>query len=204
MTQIMNNENEELIKQPTERTQIMNTENEELIKQLTEMINKPGGKQAARFLLNSLGALPMVGGMIAGASSLWGEKEQQEFNEKITEWATSANVNLTKVLHILESQLREPTKSNLSLLLGEVFNAELPSEYPTEGNLQLSSILNGETRLEFKPYEEKGWISMTPNGNITNMGANNLMINSIEDKKRPWGMGNGFIITFNKSLYEEE
>ena len=45
---------------------------------------------------------------------------------------------------------------------------------------------------------------MTPNGNITNMGANNLMINSIEDKKRPWGMGNGFIITFNKSLYEEE
>lgn len=180
----------------------MDKEKDELIKQLTEMINKPGGKQAARFVLNSLGAIPFVGGAIAATGNIWGEKEQHNFNEKITEWASNANVDLSKVLKVLESQLREPTKSNLALLLGEVLNAELPPEYPAEGTLQAATILHGETLSEFKPYEKIGWITITPNGNLTNMGANNRIGNSIEDKKRPWGLGNGFVITFNKTLYD--
>ena len=179
----------------------MNNEKDEIINQLTEMINKPGGKQAARFILNSLGAIPFVGGAIAATGNLWGEKEQQNFNEKITEWASNANVDLSKVLKVLESQLREPTKSNLALLLGEVLNVELPSVYPNDRILLVVTMLNGETLAEFKPYEKIGWITITPNGNVTNMGANNLSANSIEDKKRPWGMGNGYVITFNKSLY---
>jgi hypothetical protein len=178
-------------------------EKEELIQQLTEIINKPGGKQAARFALNTLGAIPIVGGAIAATGNLWGEKEQQNFNEKITEWASQSNFDLDKVMKVLESELREPSKANLSLLLGEVLNAELPSCYPKEGNLQVATILNGETLNEFKAYEKKGWITITPNGSVTNMGANNRNGNSIEDKKRPWGMGNGFVITFNKSIYEE-
>lgn len=180
----------------------MNNEKDELIKQLTEMINKPGGKQAARFVLNSLGAIPFVGGVIAATGNIWGEKEQQNFNEKITEWVSNANVDLSKVLKVLESQLREPTKSNLALFLGEVLNAELPPNYPVEGILQVATILHDETLSEFKPYEKIGWITITPNGNLTNMGANNRIGNSIEDKKRPWGLGNGYIITFNRTLYE--
>tara|TARA_B100000508_G_scaffold139601_1_gene138321 strand:- start:1935 stop:2474 length:540 start_codon:yes stop_codon:yes gene_type:complete len=177
-------------------------EEKELIEQLNEMLQKPGGKQAARFVLNALGAIPGVGGVIAASGNVWGEKEQQKFNEKITEWASQADTDMQKVLELLDSQLREPTKANLSLLLGEVLNAELPDEYPEQGNLQVATILHGETLGEFKPYEQKGWISIAPNGNMTNMGANNRIGNSIEDKKRPWGMGNGFVITFNKSLYE--
>lgn len=179
----------------------MDNEKDELINQLTKIINKPNGKQAARFILNSLGAIPIVGGAIAATGNIWGEKEQQNFNEKITEWASNANVDLSKVLKVLESQLREPTKSNLALLLGEVLDAELPPGYPTDGTLQVSTILNGETLAEFKPYEKNGWIAITPNSSVANMGANNRIENSIEDKKRPWGMGNGYIITFNKTLY---
>lgn len=177
-------------------------EKEELIKQLTEIISKPGGKQAARFVLNTLGFTPIVGSVIAAIGNVWGEKEQQKFNEKITEWASQANLDLDRVMKVLDSELREPTKANLSLLLGEVLNAELPPEYPTDGNLQVATILNGETLSEFQPYETKGWISINSNGNVTNMGANNRIGNSIEDKKRPWGMGNGYVITFNKSIYE--
>ena len=175
----------------------MDNEKEELIQQLTKMINKPGGKQAARFVLNSLGAIPYVGGVIAASGNIWGEKEQQNFNEKITEWANKANIDLGKVLKVLELELREPTKANLSLLLGEVLNAELPPQYPNEGELQVATILHGETLSEFKPY-------VTPNGNLTNMGAGNRIGNSIEDKKRPWGLGNGYVITFHKSLYDEQ
>ena len=178
-------------------------EKEELIQQLTEIIKKPGGKQAARFALNALGAIPIVGGAIAASGNIWGEKEQQNFNEKITEWASQSNFDLDKMMKVLESELREPTKANLALLLGEVLNAELPSEYPNEGNLQIATILNGETLSEFKQYEKKGWITITSNGNMTNMGSNNRIGNSIEDKKRPWGMGNGFVITFNETIYGE-
>ncbi len=64
----------------------MDKEKEELIQSLKEIINKPGGKQAVRFALNTFGAIPFVGGVIAASGNLWGEKEQQDFNEKITEW----------------------------------------------------------------------------------------------------------------------
>jgi hypothetical protein len=131
-----------------------------------------------------------------------GEKEQQNFNESITEWAANTNVDLSKVLKVLENQLREPTKSNLALLLGEVLNAELPFEYPVDGTLQVATILHGETLMEFKPYENIGCEAIIPNGNLTNMGANNRIVDAIEDKKRPWGLGNGYVITFNKTLYD--
>jgi len=177
-------------------------EKDKLIEQLNEIIKKPGGKQAARFALNTLGAIPVVGGAFAAAGGLWGEKEQQVFNEKITDWAEQSHIDLNKVMKVLESELREPTKANLSLLLGEVLNLEIPVIYPSKGSLQVATILQGETLSEFKKYEKNGWISITSNGNMTNMGANNRVGNSIEDKKRPWGMGNGFIITLNRSLYE--
>jgi hypothetical protein len=34
------------------------------------------------------------------------------------------------------------------------------------------------------------------------MGAGNKIGNSIEDNKRPYGMGNGYILTLKKSLYK--
>jgi len=103
----------------------------------------------------------------------------------------------------LGSELKEPSEANLSLLIGEVLKIELPVEYPKDGYLEVNTILHGETLSEFKPYEKKGWITITPNGNVMNMGANNMIGNSIEDKKRPLGLGSGFVITFNKSLYEQ-
>lgn len=178
-------------------------EKEVIITQLAEMLNRPGGKQAARFILNSLGAIPFVGGVMAASGNIWGEKDQQNFNEKIVEWVETANVDLTKVLKFLESELKEPTKANFSLLLGEAVGIEIPFLIKTGTALEISVILNSQTLTEFEKYQTLGWITIIPNRNTMNMGAGNKIGNSIEDKKRPWGMGSGFIIRLNESYYSK-
>lgn len=179
----------------------MAEENIQVIEQLNQLIQKPGGRQAARFLLNAMGAIPIVGGAIAGAGAAWGEKEQQRFNETVTLWANQADTNLSRVLDILSDQLREPTKASMSLLVGEVFGIDL-AQYGRDISFQ--AILNGETRVEFSPFVEREWIQLKNNGNVTNMGAGNRIGNSIEDRKRPWGMGNGFNVYITPKYFAEE
>ena len=72
----------------------MESNREDLVQQLTEMVMKPGGKTAMRFALNALGAIPVVGGAIAGASASWGEIEQNRFNEILTEWVLSTDIEV--------------------------------------------------------------------------------------------------------------
>lgn len=135
------------------------------------------------------------------------DTKRDEDNSTILNRVTSINQQggiTANEVHIHE-KAKEPelTKENLDLLFQEVLNLKLPKEYPDEGNLQVSTILHGETLSEFKLYEKKGWLTIRSNGNLTNMGANNRIGNSIEDKKRPWGLGSGYIITLNKAIYEE-
>lgn len=40
-------------------------------------------------------------------------------------------------------------------------------------------------------------------GSVLMMGVNNRIGNLIEDKKRLWGMGSGFVISLNRLIYEE-
>tara|TARA_R110000744_G_C19365902_1_gene561908 strand:+ start:1851 stop:2393 length:543 start_codon:yes stop_codon:yes gene_type:complete len=180
----------------------MKDKKNKLIDRLTEILDKPGGKQAARFALNSMGAIPFVGVVFAGAGDLWGEREQQIFNEKITEWATQANYDLETVLKMFESELQEPTKSNLGLLFGEALSLEIPFIIKSGTTYEVSTILHPQTLSEFEKFETTGWITITSNGNTTIMGVGNCLENSIEDKKRPRGMGNESIVRINESYYK--
>jgi hypothetical protein len=179
-------------------------EKEQLIAQLTQMLNKPGGKQAARFFLNSLGAIPFVGGVIAASGNIWGEKDQQHFNEKLVEWIESTNADLEKALNALEKELKEPNVSNLSILLAESLGVEIPSMVREGVTPTVFVILHPQTIQEFEPFQEAGLITMKSNGSIATMGAGNRIGNSIEDKKRPWGIGNGFIIQLNEAIYNKQ
>lgn len=174
-------------------------EDRHLINELSRIIEKPGGKQALRYVLNSMGGIPVIGGAIAGVGSVWGEREQQKFNETITEWASHADTDIKKLLEVLEEQLSEPTKAHLAILVGEITGLDMSSIYEDS---QISLILNSETVSELQPYVRKGWISLRSNGNFTNMGTGNRIGNSIEDRKRPWGMGNGFILTLSRLYFE--
>ena len=55
-------------------------------KQLDEALSHGGGPKAARFALACLGAIPGIGGAIAGIAGSWSEKEQAEFNRLFAAW----------------------------------------------------------------------------------------------------------------------
>ena len=138
---------------------------------------------------------------MAGAGGVWGEKKQQHFNEKIVEWAAEADSDLEKILALLSDQLTEYTQAHMALLIGEITGIDIENQ---TSPIQIPVILNGETVGELQPYIERKWMSLQSKGNVMNMGAGNRIGNSIEDKKRPWGMGNGFILSVSSHYFSEE
>ena len=176
-------------------------EEDRLIDEINKIIEKPGGKQAVRFLLNAMGGIPFVGGAIAGVGGVWGEIEQQNFNEKILEWASQTDTDIAKLFEVLGDQFRDPTKAHLAILIGEITGVDIS---PLSQEAHIPVILNGETVSELQPYVQKGWISLRSNGNLASMGVGTRIGNSIEDSKRPWGMGNGFILTISRLYLEGE
>ncbi|MGA7524633.1 MAG: hypothetical protein WBW84_19440 [Acidobacteriaceae bacterium] len=61
-------------------------EKDELRKELDAALGKGLGPMAARYALACLGAIPLVGGAIAGASGTWSEAEQNHFNKVFAAW----------------------------------------------------------------------------------------------------------------------
>ena len=59
---------------------------DELQRGLDAALGKGMGPMAARYALACLGAIPLVGGAIAGASSAWSEAEQNHFNKVFAAW----------------------------------------------------------------------------------------------------------------------
>lgn len=102
---------------------------------------------------------------------------------------------------MLGDQLREPTQAHLAILIGEITGLDISS---VSEEAHVPVVLNGETVSELQPYVQKSWVSPRSNRNFTNMGAGNRIGNSIEDRKRPWGMGNGFILTVSRLYFEGE
>lgn len=59
--------------------------------------------------------------------------------------------------------------------------------------------MNSQSREELQKYCEAGFISLSSTGSTATMGAGNRVGNHIEELKRPYGVGYGFSITFNKT-----
>lgn len=55
-------------------------------KQLDEVLLHGNGPKAARFALACLGAIPGIGGAIAGIAGTWSEQEQADFNRIFAAW----------------------------------------------------------------------------------------------------------------------
>lgn len=100
--------------------------------------------------------------------------------------------------------MKEPNIANLSILLAESLGIEIPFMVREGVTQTIFAILHPQTIQEFESYHEAGLITMKSNGSIATMGAGNRIGNSIEDKKRPWGMGSGFIIQLNETIYQSK
>lgn len=59
---------------------------EQFKKQLEEVLANGNGAKAARFALACLGAIPGVGGAIAGIAGTWSEEEQARYNRIFSAW----------------------------------------------------------------------------------------------------------------------
>ena len=89
----------------------------------------------------------------------------------------------------------------MAILIGEITELDISS---ISEESYISVILNGETVSELQPYVQKGWISLRSNGNAAAMGTGSLGRSSIVDRKRPWGMGDGFTLTISRLYLESE
>ena len=171
-------------------------EEEQLLNEMQKLIKKTGGKQAARLFFSSAGgAVPIIGSWISSANSYWSEAEQKKFNASVCEWAGKADRDIKSLLDELDKQLNTTTKAHLALLFGEITGKEISRD-------PISIILNSETISELQPFVTEGWLELRKNGNITNLGAGNRVGNSIEDLKRPWGMGTGFFIQILEPFFD--
>ncbi|ATI01960.1 MULTISPECIES: hypothetical protein [Cycloclasticus] len=171
-------------------------EENELLSEMQKLVQKTGGKQAARLFLSSAGgAVPIVGSWITSVNSYWGEAEQEKFNVSVCEWARKADRDIKSLLDELDKQLNTTTKAHLALLIGEITGKEISRD-------PISIVLNSETIGELQPFVKEGWLELRKNGNMTNLGAGNRVGNSIEDLKRPWGMGTGFSIQILEPYFD--
>jgi|GEM_PF-919123 len=167
---------------------------EDLLRRLNKMADMPGGKQAIRFILNSAGSVPIVGGAIAGVSAILSEREQEKFNQAILDWAAQSNANAADLRLRMDRIWQEPTRSSLALLLGEIFGDGIASELVERSPSQIAVILNPATVAELQPYVKKGWLGLKPTGSLMAMGAGNSIGNYFEELKNPYGMGASFIL----------
>ena len=158
---------------------------------------KPGGKQALRFALNAAGSVPIVGGAIAGVGGLWSERDQDKFNKDLCEWIMSADIDIKKLMEQVNSLLGDVTPVSMALLIGEIVGDEVANQLFTNLPMEIGVILNPSTVSELEPYIAKGWIKIRSTGSLCTMGAGNRLGGYIEDLKRPYGMGNSYVLSFD-------
>ena len=164
--------------------------------ELGDLLKKPGGKQALRFAINAIGgAVPIAGGAIAGLGSLWAEREQGESSGRFLDWALLADAEIARLSESVTRLLAEPSQSSMSLLLGEILGDSATSQLIASGGSQVAVVLNPATVAELEPYLSKKWLTLGSTGAVCSMGANNRVGNYIEELKRPYGLGSGFVLS---------
>lgn len=88
--------------------------------------------------------------------------------------------------------------TSLEILLGQILGDETAKQLRSLPQQSIPLILNLATVAELEPYVTEGWISLKSTGSLCSMGCGNRVGNHIEELKRPYGMGSGFILSYNE------
>jgi hypothetical protein len=89
----------------------------------------------------------------------------------------------------------ELSSASLDSLLRQVFGNETAAQLLCMPQYSIPVILNSATVAELEPYMAEGWISLQPTGSVCSMGAGNRVGNHVEERKRPYGLGSGFVLS---------
>jgi len=79
--------------------------------------------------------------------------------------------------------------------LGEILGDTITSKLLVAEGSQVEVMINPSTVAELEPYLSKKWLSLRTTGAVCSMGANNRVGNHIEEVKRPYGIGSGFVLS---------
>jgi hypothetical protein len=155
-----------------------------------------------RLLLIVLGAIPTMGAF-ADLSCLFLDEDEKakalDLEKLKLEFMQLTLEQLEIVAEYITGRL--PTKTHLALLLSEVLGNGYMEQLRLENHI--SVVLNDLTREEFKPFEEIGWVAMHPLGSVATMGSGNRVGSCVEEVKRPYGIGTGFIIVLKTNFKEQ-
>lgn len=165
------------------------TNRKQSLHKIEELLAKPGGPRAIRYVLNVLSGIPIGGGAIAGAGAIWAELEQSAVNREFQNWALLADSQLEQLVSLIEELRAKQTPASMALLVAEILG-RTPDE-----NEQVPVVLNPTTVEELQPYIKNRWLSLRSTGSMCSMGAGNRVGNHVEELKRPYGMGNGYVLT---------
>ncbi|HCC55577.1 MAG TPA: hypothetical protein DEQ20_11785 [Desulfobulbaceae bacterium] len=88
---------------------------------------------------------------------------------------------------------------SLYQLLSELFGEAVATSLAANPQRSIPVVLNPLTIEELQPYINVKLISLFPTGAICSMGANSRVGNHIEELKRPFGLGNGFVLTYGEN-----
>jgi len=85
---------------------------------------------------------------------------------------------------------------SLAALLTELCGPDISSQLINNPGAQLQIVLNPASVEELQPYIQSALVVLRSTGSICSMGMNSRVGNHIEELKRPYGLGNGFLLSF--------
>ncbi|HLP28711.1 MAG TPA: hypothetical protein VK147_08725 [Candidatus Didemnitutus sp.] len=167
----------------------MNPDAEAIIEKLNYCLQQPKGSKLAVTALKALAlAFPPLGLAIEYSE----DAVQQEINTLAHSLGTINTEQIHQIWDVLNQ--RVPTKSKLEDLLQRALGFAGVG-LSTNAVRSIPVVLNTVTREEFQPYVDIGWINLISTGAVCSMGANNRVGDHVEEQFRPYGMGNGFVLT---------
>ena len=120
------------------------------------------------------------------------------------DWIEKTSGDLAALEKLIELMNAEPDETGRAALLSEVLGYDLAKAFLSNETGVLGVILNPATVEELQEYARSGLLVMKSNGNIVSMGANNRLGGHVEELKRPYGMGHGFILSLPRKKPPDE
>jgi hypothetical protein len=171
---------------------------QDLQAQLSAKMKTPSDR-AAVALMTSLASLihPALGGFIGAADRIRRAHTKAEADALLLEWIEQTSGDLAALEKLIELMNAEPDETGRAALLSEVLGYDLAKAFLSGETSAIGVILNPATVEELQEYVRSGLLAMTPTHSQSSMGAGNRIGGHVEELKRPYGTGHGFVIALH-------
>ena len=170
-------------------------ERDEALQRLSEKMRTPSERAAMDFFAN-YGALvdPILGGALAVFNQIRLARSKQEADALLLDWANRTNDSIKTVEAMVNRLHQMPDEVSMAELLTEVLGADAAISLIRNKGSTVAILLNPATMEELQAHARRGLLQLQATHCQANLGANNRIGEHIEDQKRPYGVGQGFVV----------